>query len=248
MTFQKDKPEKKLEKVNHNQFESASRKSWLRLIIIHLLIPVVLLISGWDLAWWQAWFFSALIVVAGIGPRMWVEKRHPGLLAERSKFGKAQNVKRWDKVLAPLMAVSLSFPLFIVAGLDHQFGWSSAFPTWLNILGFILIVLGYTFSGWAFTENRFFSAVVRIQTDRGHKVCDSGPYRIVRHPGYAGNVLAMPGIVLALDSLWTFVPVIVALIIAVIRTSLEDKTLQDELPGYRDYVRRVRYRLIPGIF
>ena len=97
-------------------------------------------------------------------------------------------------------------------------------------------------------ENRFFSTMVRIQTDRGHTVCDSGPYRIVRHPGYAGNMLALPGIVLALGSGWTIIPALVALIIAVIRTRLEDRTLQDELPGYRDYARRVRYRLFPGIY
>jgi protein-S-isoprenylcysteine O-methyltransferase Ste14 len=234
--------------VDQNAFKTASPKYWVGSIITYLLIPLVLLISGWDLGWWQGWFYSALIVVAGIGPRMWAEKRHPGLLAERSKFGKAQDVKSWDKVLSPLMAVSISFPLFIVAGLDHHFGWSPVFPTWLNILGFILIVLGYTFAGWALTENRFFSTVVRIQTDRGHMVCDSGPYRIVRHPGYAGNILALPGIVLALGSVWTFIPVIVALIITMIRTALEDKTLQEELPGYRDYVRRVRYRLIPFVF
>jgi protein-S-isoprenylcysteine O-methyltransferase Ste14 len=180
---------------------------------------------------------------------MWAEKRHPGLLAERVKlFGKAQDVKLWDKVLSPLMVVSISFPLYIVAGLDHRFGWSPVFPTWLNILGFILIVLGYTFVAWAMAENRFFSSVVRIQMDRGHMICDSGPYRIVRHPGYAGSIISLPGIMLALGSVWTAIPAIVALIIAVIRTALEDKTLQEELPGYRDYVCRVRYRLIPGIY
>jgi protein-S-isoprenylcysteine O-methyltransferase Ste14 len=234
--------------VDQNVLNSANPKHWVGLIIMHLLIPLVLMICGWDLCWWQGWLYSALIVVAGIGPRMWVEKKRPGLMAERGKFGKAQNVKSWDKVLAPLMAVSISFPLVIVAGLDHHFGWSPVFPTWLNILGFILIVLGYTFAGWAFAENRFFSTVVRIQTDRGHMVCDSGPYRIVRHPGYAGNFLAQLGIVLALGSVWTIIPVIVALIIAVIRTTLEDKTLQEELPGYRDYAHRVRYRLIPFVF
>ncbi|MFC1656090.1 methyltransferase family protein [Patescibacteria group bacterium] len=234
--------------VNKNTFQKLGPKYWVGFIITYLLIPPVLLISGWDFGWWQGWFYSALIVVAGIGPRIWAEKRHPGLMAERGKFGKAQNVKSWDKVLAPLMALSISFPLFIVAGLDHHFGWSPVFPTWLNILGFILIVIGYTFAGWALVENRFFSSVVRIQTDRGHKVCDSGPYRIVRHPGYAGNILALPGIVLALGSVWTIIPVIIALIIAVIRTALEDKTLQEELPGYRDYARRVSYRLFPGIF
>jgi protein-S-isoprenylcysteine O-methyltransferase Ste14 len=97
-------------------------------------------------------------------------------------------------------------------------------------------------------ENRFFSSTVSIQTDRGHVVCDSGPYRIVRHPGYAGNILPLAGIVLALSSIWTLIPAMVALIITVIRTTLEDRTLQNELPGYRDYARRVRYRLIPGIF
>ncbi len=79
-------------------------------------------------------------------------------------------------------------------------------------------------------------------------MCDSGPYRFVRHPGYAGNILALFGIVLALGSVWTLIAAAVALIIAVIRTVLEDHTLQEELPGYRDYVRRVRYRLIPGIY
>jgi protein-S-isoprenylcysteine O-methyltransferase Ste14 len=101
---------------------------------------------------------------------------------------------------------------------------------------------------WAFVENRFFSSTVRIQTDRGHVVCDSGPYRIVRHPGYAGNIPPLLGIVLALGSVWTLIPAAVALIIAVIRTALEDRTLQEELPGYQEYTRRVRYRLFPGIY
>jgi protein-S-isoprenylcysteine O-methyltransferase Ste14 len=146
------------------------------------------------------------------------------------------------------MALSLSYPLVIVAGLDHRFDWSPVFPLWLIVPGFFLISLGYAFAAWALAENRFFSSVVRIQMDRGHVVCDSGPYRYVRHPGYAGNMLALPGMVLAFGSMWTLVPVAVALIIAVIRTVLEDQTLQDELPGYRDYARRVRYRLIPGIY
>jgi hypothetical protein len=148
---------------------------WIRLIITYLLIPIVLLVCGGNFGWWQAWVFSLLIVLAGIGGRLWAERRHPGLLAERAKFEKAPDVKPWDKVLAPLMAVSLSFPLAIVAGLDHRFGWSPVFPTWLNILGFILIELGYAFAVWALVENRYFSGVVRIQTERGHIVCDSGP-------------------------------------------------------------------------
>ena len=221
---------------------------WILLIITYLLIPLVLWVSGGDFGWWQAWVFSLLIVVLGVGGRLWAERCHPGLLAERAGFRKAPDVKPWDKVLAPLMAMSISFPLYIVAGLDHRLEWSPVFPLWLNIIGFTLIVLGYAFAVWALAENRFFSSVVRIQTDRGHVVCDSGPYRIVRHPGYAGNILPLPGIVLALGSVWTVIPVTAALIVTVIRTALEDRTLQDELPGYRDYARRVPYRLIPGIY
>ena len=221
---------------------------WIRLIITYLLIPLVLLVCGWDLGWWQAWVFSLLIFTAGIGGRILAERRHPGLTAERQNVETIQNAKAWDKVLAPLMAISISFPLVIVAGLDHRYGWSPAFPLWLNIIGFILIAVGYAFGVWAFIENRFFSSVVRIQTERGHVVCDTGPYRIVRHPGYAGNVLPLLGIVLALGSVWTVIPAIVALAIAILRTALEDRTLQEELPGYREYAHRVRYRLFPGIY
>jgi protein-S-isoprenylcysteine O-methyltransferase Ste14 len=228
--------------------QAASPRQWISLVVVYLFMPLVLLVCGGDLGWWQAWGYSLLIVAVGLGGRIWAERRHPGLLAERQNMEKAQSAKGWDKVLAPLMALSVSFPLLIVAGLDHRFGWSPVFPLWLIVLGFILISLGYAFAAWALIENRFFSSVVRIQVDRGHVVCDSGPYRIVRHPGYAGNILALLGIVLALSSMWTFIPAAVALIIAVIRTVLEDQTLQDELPGYRDYARRVRYRLIPGIY
>jgi len=233
---------------NQKAVQTVSPRQWIRLIIVYLSIPLVLLVCGGDFGWWQAWVYSLLIVAAGIGGRIWAERRHPGLTAERQNIEKIQSAKAWDKVLAPLMALSISFPLVIVPGLDHRFGWSPEFPLWLIVIGFILISLGYAFAAWALAENRFFSSVVRIQTDRGHVVCDSGPYRFVRHPGYAGNILPLFGIVCALDSVWTLIPAAVASIIAVIRTVLEDQTLQEELPGYRDYARRVRFRLIPGIY
>ena len=233
---------------NQEAVQSVSPRQWIGLAVVYLSIPLVLLACGGDFGWWQAWVYSLLIVPAGIGGRIWAERRHPGLLAERQNIEKIQSGKAWDKVLAPLMALSVVFPLVIVAGLDHRRDWSPVFPLWLIVFGFILISLGYAFATWAFIENRFFSSTVRIQTDRGHVVCDSGPYRIVRHPGYAGIIPPLLGIVLALGSVWTLIPAVVAVIIAVIRTALEDKTLQEELPGYRDYARRVGYRLIPGIF
>jgi protein-S-isoprenylcysteine O-methyltransferase Ste14 len=234
--------------VSEEAAQKVSRRQWVRLVVVYLLVPLILLICGGDAGWCQAWLYSLLFLGAAVGGRIWAEQRHPGLTAERQNMESVQDAKAWDKVLAPLMAVSVVFPLVIVAGLDHRHNWSPEFPPWLIVIGFVLISLGYAFAAWALAENRFFSSVVRIQTDRGHVVCDSGPYRFVRHPGYAGNVLPLFGIVLALGSVWALIPAAVALVITVIRTVLEDKTLQEELPGYRDYARRVRYRLIPGVY
>ena len=219
---------------------------WARLTAVYALHGCVLLLCGYDLGWWQAWVYALLFASAGIGLRLLAERRHPGLMAERAQHVRAPGVKPWDRVLAPLMALSLGLPLFVVAGLDHRFEWSPHFPSWLNVLGLVLAFAGYGFGGWAFVENRFFSAVVRIQSERGHVVCDTGPYKIVRHPGYAGNILPPFAMVLALDSVWTLIPAAAALGIAVLRTTLEDRTLLEELPGYREYAGRVRYRLIPG--
>lgn len=221
---------------------------WIRLVLVYLLIPLLLLVCGGDLGWWQAWLYSLLVLGIGIGGRIRAEQRHPGLTAERQDAEIIQSAKPWDKVLAPLMAVSIGFPMVLVAGLDHRFGWSAEFPLWVVLVGFILIFIGYAFAAWAVVENRFFYSVVCVRTEGGHVVCDTGPYRLVRHPGYAGNVLALFGIVLALGSLWSLIPAVVASIITVTRTALEDQTLHDELPGYRDYARRVRFRLVPAIF
>ncbi len=222
---------------------------WIRLLAVYLLFPLLLFVCGSDLAWWQAWVYSVLIVAVGVGGRFWAEKRHPGLMAERmSSMKKAPAVKPWDKILSPLMSFSVGFPLVIVAGMDHRFGWSSEFPLWLILVGFMLVAVGFAFAVWALAENRFFSGVVRIQMDRGHTVCDTGPYKFVRHPGYFGNILPLPGIALALSSSWTLIPAASALIIIVVRTALEDRTLQQELPGYAAYAQKVRYRLFPGIW
>ncbi len=236
------------ETIEKHIVRSSSPGFWIGVTITYLVIPLLLFLCAWDLRWWQAWVFGFMILAVGIISRAVAERRHPGLMSERVQFDRAEGVKPWDKVLSPLMSISVSFPLVIVAGLDHRFSWSAVFPLWLNILGMLLIACGYAFAAWALVENRFFSGVVRIQTDRGHSVCSSGPYRLVRHPGYLGNLLPLLGIVLALSSVWTLIPAAAALIITVLRTALEDRTLQAELPGYREYARRVRFRLIPGIW
>jgi len=236
------------EHVNIAPNPTKNVRYWIRLTAVYLFLPLLLFLCAGDLGWWQAWVYGFFVVAVGVGGRLLAEKAHPGLMEERVKGFSARDVKPWDKILSPLMSFSVGFPPLIVAGLDHRFGWSPAFPLWLNILGLGLIALGYAFAGWALVENRFFSSVVHIQQDRGHAVCDTGPYHIVRHPGYFGNILPMPGLVLALSTLWTIIPAAFALVIAVIRTALEDKTLQAELPGYREYAQRVRYRLFPGIY
>ena len=234
--------------VSETENKAVSPRQWIRLVVVYSLIPLILFLCSGDIDWWQGWLYALLILCAGIGGRVWAEQRHPGITSERQNKTSFKNAKSWDKVLAPLMAVSLVFPMVIVAGLDHRYHWSPEFPLWLIVVGFILILFGYAFASWALAENRFFSGVVRIQTDRGHVVCDSGPYKFVRHPGYAGNILPLFGIVLGLGSIWTLIPAVVALIITVIRTKLEDRVLHEELQGYREYAKRVRFRLIPGIF
>lgn len=230
------------------EIERTTLEQWSSVVFAYLLVPLILFGTSRDLAWPQAWWFSALVLVVGVGGRALAERRHPGLMAERQRLGRNQGVKSWDKVLAPLMAVSLLYPHAVVAGLDRSHGWTASFPLWVQSLAFVFVLLGYLVGVWAIVENRYFSAVVRIQTDRGHEVCDTGPYRYIRHPGYAGNVLSSFLIPFLLDSWWVLIPAVIALVIAVVRTALEDRTLIDELPGYQDYASRVRYRLFPLIW
>ena len=138
-----------------------------RLLLAFVIMLLALWVPAWDLRWWQAWAYTLVLLLTGIGGRLWAERRHPGLLAERQSLEKLQDAKPWDRVLAPLTAVSISLPLFIVAGLDHRHSWSPVFPTWLNILGLILVTFGYAFATMALVENPYFASVVRIQRDRG---------------------------------------------------------------------------------
>jgi len=153
----------------------------------------------------------------------------------------------WDKVCAPLLGLGSSV-VMIVAGLDMRFDWSPSFNLPIKILALVLLLASYALASYALIENRFFSGVVRIQVERGHHVVSGGPYRWMRHPGYAGAVLTYLATPVFLDSSWAFLPTIFLIIVLIIRTSLEDRYLQENLDGYRDYVSRVRFRLLPGIW
>ena len=136
----------------------------------------------------------------------------------------------------------------LVAGLDDLFDWSPTFSLPLTILSLFIFLAGYDFGAYAWSENRYFPVMARIQTERGHQVVSSGPYAWVRHPGYAGSLLANPAAPILLGSWWAFVPTLLMTVLQIVRTSLEDSMLQNELEGYRDYTRRVRYRLVPGVW
>lgn len=138
--------------------------------------------------------------------------------------------------------------VLLVAGLDRLWGWSPAFSGPLKLLALALILAGYALGSYALIANRFFSGTVRIQTERGHHVVSSGPYRWLRHPGYAGALVAYLATPFFLDSAWAFLPTLFVMAVLVVRTALEDRTLQAELAGYREYAGQVRYRLLPGVW
>jgi len=136
----------------------------------------------------------------------------------------------------------------LVAGLEALFGGAMGFGGPATLLSMVVLVGGYALSTYALMENRFFSGTVRIQTERGHHVISGGPYGWMRHPGYAGGLLAYLATPVLLGSRWACLPMVVLFALLLLRTALEDRTLQEELPGYREYAQRVRYRLLPGVW
>ncbi|HNS64065.1 MAG TPA: isoprenylcysteine carboxylmethyltransferase family protein, partial [Anaerolineaceae bacterium] len=208
------------------------------------LLPI--LISGkWN--WWEAWVMLAVFVLSFILSRALAVRKSPDILKERANYNQHENTQPWDKWLSPLVAFGSVF-ILLVAGLDALYHWSAGFPLAVEIAGLVLIAGGYILGSYAFIENAYFSGTVRIQDERGHRVVSSGPYGWMRHPGYLGSLVASLGMPLLLDSLWAFIPVVNFGAFFIIRTRLEDRFLQENLPGYREYAQKVRYRLLPGIW
>lgn len=218
-----------------------------RMLIVIVLFPLIpILISG-NWAWWEAWTYGLISVFGFIVSRLLASQRHPDLLNERARSMDLEDAKPWDRILAPSLAFG-NILILIVAGLDQLFRWTSPFSLPVKLVSLVVILLGFLLGSWALVENRFFSGVVRIQKDRGHRVVSTGPYRFLRHPGYAGALWTYLALPFLLDSIWAFIPAVLLVGVLVLRTALEDRTLQEELPGYREYVLQTRYRLIPGIW
>jgi protein-S-isoprenylcysteine O-methyltransferase Ste14 len=138
---------------------------------------------------------------------------------------------------------------YVIACLDVRLGWAPPFPLWVQIAGLAACVLGYdVILQWAMVSNAYFTAVVRIQSERGHSVATGGPYRFVRHPGYTGTILCYAATPLLLGSLCALAPALLACAVLVARTAREDRFLHGALPGYNEYAQRTRYRLLPGVW
>ena len=231
----------------NRQRKAISPRAIIVMVLFVIVIPFLPLLITRHWTWWEAWVFFVISVLGFIISRLLVAKRNPDLLAERVHFTEHENVKPWDKLLSPLVGLgSGSIPL--VAGLDALFGWSTSFSLTLKILALMIILTGFVLGTYALVENRFFSSMVRIQTDRGHQVVSSGPYRWMRHPGYTGGILTYLATPIFLDSNWAFLASLVITILLIVRTALEDRTLQTELAGYNEYAEEVRFRLLPGVW
>jgi len=208
-------------------------------------LAAVLFWSAGTINWWPGWAFVVISAAWAMAMAVVIVRNDPNLLAER--INPPKGAKRWDAVLMSTHGL-LQMAVYIVGGLDHRLGWTSGLPVAVQIAALVACFLGYAVTAWATSCNPFFSLIVRIQTDRGHTVATGGPYRLVRHPAYLGAVLLGFSLGMLLGSWWAFLIGIVDSLLMVLRTCLEDRDLQRELPGYPEYARRVPYRLLPGIW
>lgn len=223
-------------------------KAWLRFAAFTLLLPMVLFIAAGRLNWAWAWVYVGIAVSFTFVSRIVVIRINPDLLVERAQSLEREDVESWDRLLIFFLVLVGPLATMIVAGLDERFGWSPQLPLALQLAPLAIMVPCGAVGVWAMAVNRFLSAVVRIQKDRGQTVVTNGPYRFVRHPSYAIGIAYYLVTPIMLGSLWALIPSGLVAVVTVIRTALEDKTLLEELDGYQDYARHVRYRLLPGVW
>lgn len=225
-----------------------SNRTLLAYVVGILFLGVIMgvpFVSAGRIDWVEGWVFLVIIAVGAIGSNLFVKSRNPELLKHRRRIG--EGTKSWDRVWLGSFRLML-IGMLVVAGLDSvRFGWTST-PWWFCPIGVIPVLLGFALSARSMAENPHFEGTVRIQHDRGHRVIDSGPYAIVRHPGYLGISVLILGLPLVLRSRWALVVAAVSILWIGLRTWLEDRLLQAELDGYAEYAKRVRRRMIPGVW
>jgi protein-S-isoprenylcysteine O-methyltransferase Ste14 len=235
-----------VEALDHRSETSQGVRRWLRREVLGVLfVAATLFISAGRLDWFWGWALVAVYAVWVAANALILIPRSPELLAERAERKKSD--KSWDTVLLSIIGL-VTMAKYILAGLDVRFAWTTQVPLGLQVAALVIAALGYALGTWAMAANAFFSMVVRIQGDRGHNVATGGPYAYVRHPGYTGVIafeLASP---IILGSLWALIPGGLNVLLTIVRTALEDRTLNEELDGYRAYARHVRHRLLPGVW
>ena len=206
-------------------------------------VAVTLFLPAGTLNWAMGWALVGIYAVWVAAMALVLIPKSPELLIERATRKKG---KTWDTVILSIVGLT-TIAKYILAGLDVRFGWTAQMSLALQIAALVIVALGYALMTWAMAANPFFSKVVRIQEERGHAVATGGPYRYVRHPGYTGTIASELATPIMLGSLWALIPGGLAALLFVVRTALEDKTLLEELDGYKEYAQRVRYRLLPGV-
>ncbi len=195
----------------------------------------------------RSWLLFSVSFVNFVGSALVLAWYNPELLMQRLTI-RRKDSKAWDEVLMRASNLTVLLLVPAVAGLDvGRYGWSSLGVQYA-VLGLIMMAASSALINWAMIENPHFEPTVRIQKDRGHRVVSTGPYGIVRHPGYLSGILWAFSIPLVIGSLYAFVPVALYSALMILRTHLEDRTLHEELTGYLEYAEKVRYRLLPGIW
>ena len=197
------------------------------------------------LDWWPGWAALAVMAAWIAATAITLIRLNPGLLAER--LGPRKGAKPWDTAIMSLVGL-IQLARYIIAGLDQRYDWTGGLPAAAQLAALALCVLGYALVVWATASNAFFSQIVRIQSERGHTVVRGGPYRYVRHPAYIGANLFELAVPVLLASWPALIISGLSVLLLILRTALEDRTLQVELIGYAGYARQVRYRLLPGVW
>jgi protein-S-isoprenylcysteine O-methyltransferase Ste14 len=210
-----------------------------------VVMGVALFWSAGQIDWWLAWASIAVMLAWITATAIVIFHFNPDLLAER--LGSRKGAKHWDIAIMSILGLT-QLVRYIVAGLDQRYSWTGGFPLAAQIAALIMCAVGYALVVWATASNTFFSQIVRIQSERGHAVATGGPYHYVRHPAYLGAILYELAVPVLLASWWAFIASGLGAILLILRTALEDRTLQAELTEYIDYARQVRHRLLPGIW
>ena len=230
--------------MNQNDRRAAIRYL-LQIAIFVLIFALSLFLPAgrWD--WGMGWAYVTVIALSQFGVAAILISKKSALLDERSQMGGKRDL---DRVLAGVMAVFGPVSICIVAGLNLKNGWPPSLPFAFQLTGLALGILGSALTVWAMAVNQFFYGVMRVAKEKGHVVCDRGPYRIVRHPGYIRAALFTLASPLILHSVWAFFPALLTIVAILLRTRMEDANLQTKLDGYRSFTQRTRFRLFPGIW